>query len=372
VNGGAVSSGPVPAPRPHILSLAPYALADLSVAGRLRAIHLAQNENATPPGAAALQAVQAAMANINRYPEGDAGTLRHAIAAAENLSADRIVCGAGSMELLALLAQAYLGPGDEVVVSEYGYIFFRTVTELAGARFVLAPEREFSTDIDAMLSRVGPRTCMMFLANPNNPTGSLLSRAALRSLRASLRGDIILVIDAAYSEYVTEADYESGAELVDTTPNTVMIRTFSKIHGLAGLRVGWGYFPAPIAQIINRVRHPNNVSGLAIAAATAAIADRAHVAGMRRANADLRTWFTQELRQMGLVPRDGHGNFVLLPFASPESAAAARQCLKTLGVVVRPMPAYGLDQCLRITLGTQDELCVACEALQAFSKGGRP
>src|SRR4029077_17938607 len=230
-----------------------YALADLSVAGHLRAIHLAQNENATPPGAAALQAVQAAMANINRYPEGDAGTLRHAIAAAENLSADRIVCGAGSMELLALLAQAYLGPGDEVVVSEYGYIFFRTVTELAAARFVLAPGRVFTPAMNASLSRVGPRTCMMFLANPNNPTGSLLSRAALRSLRASLRGDIILVIDAAYSEYVTEADYESGAELVDTTPNTVMIRTFSKIHGLAGVGGGGGGFPGP-APPINTTR----------------------------------------------------------------------------------------------------------------------
>src|SRR5262249_23730732 len=154
--------------------------------------------------------------------------------------------GAGSMELLALLAQAYLGPEDEVVISEYGYVFFRTVAELVGVRIVLAPEQNFRADIDAMLARVGPRTRMLFLANPNNPTGSLLSRAELRSLRAALRGDIMLVIDAAYAEYVTEPDYEPGIELVDADANTVMIRTFSKVHGLAGLRVGWGYFPQAI------------------------------------------------------------------------------------------------------------------------------
>ncbi|HTO83553.1 MAG TPA: histidinol-phosphate transaminase [Methylomirabilota bacterium] len=368
----AVVDGPaaaLPKPRPHVLSLAPFALAERTVAPHLRAIHLAQNENATPPGKAALAVMQAALAAVNRYPEADAATLREAIAAAENLPAGRIVCGAGSMELLALLAQGYLGPDDEVVISDYGYVFFRTVAELVGARVVLAPERNFRTDIDAMLARVGPRTRMLFLANPNNPTGSLLSRTELHSLRASLRSDIMLVIDAAYAEYVTEPDYEAGAALVDADANTVMMRTFSKVHGLAGLRVGWGYFPPAIADVVNRLRHPNNVGSIAIAAAAAAIADRAHVAAVRAANADLRTWFSRELRQIGLAPCESHGNFVLLPFTSGGDAAAAKDFLKSRGILIRPMTAYGLDRCLRITLGTRDELVAVLDALRLGAAG---
>jgi histidinol-phosphate aminotransferase len=361
---------PAPAPQPHLRALAPFALADRSVAAHLRAIHLAQNENAVAPGVAALEAIRAATANINRYPEADAATLRYAIAKAENLSAERIICGAGSMELLALLGQAYLGPDDEIVISEYGYLFFRTVAELVGARFVLAPEHDFRTDIDAMLACVGPRTRMVFIANPNNPTGSLLSQAEVRRLRAALRSDIILVIDAAYAEYVTEPGYEPGVALVDAAPNTVMMRTFSKVHGLAGLRVGWGYFPAAIADVVNRMRHPNNVSTIAIAAAAAAVADRAHVVTVRAANAALRTSFVQELRRMGLALCDSHANFVLLPFASPEDAAAAREFLKARGILIRPMSAYGLDQCLRITIGTADEMRAVGESLRAWQYGG--
>ncbi|HET6619005.1 MAG TPA: histidinol-phosphate transaminase [Dongiaceae bacterium] len=363
-------TAPSPAPRPHLRALAPFALADRSGAAHLRAIQLAQNENAVAPGAAALEAMRAVIATINRYPEADAASLRKAIAKAENLSAERIICGAGSMELLALLAQAYVGPDDEIVISQYGYVFFRTVAELVGARFVLAPEREFCTDIDAMLACVGPRTRMVFIANPNNPTGSLLSQAEVRRLRAALRGDIILVIDAAYAEYVTEPSYEPGVALVDAAANTVMVRTFSKVHGLAGLRIGWGHFPAAIADVVNRMRHPNNVSTVAIAAAAAAIADRAHVATVRAANAALRASFVQELRQMGFAPCDSHANFVLLPFASPEHATGARDFLKARGILIRPMSAYGLDRCLRITIGTADEMRVVGESLRAWQSEG--
>jgi histidinol-phosphate aminotransferase len=359
-------AGPLPKPRSHVLSLAPFALAERTVAPHLRAIHLAQNENPTPPGQSALAAMQAALAGVNRYPEADAVTLRQAIAAAENLPAGRIVCGAGSMELLALLARGYLGPSDEIVISEYGYVFFRTVAELVGARFVLAPEQDFRADIDALLAQVGPHTRMMLLANPNNPTGSLLPRAELQALRASLRPDIILVIDAAYAEYVTEPDYEAGTALVDATSNTVMIRTFSKVHGLAGLRVGWGYFPPAIADVVNRLRHPNNVGSVAIAAAAAAIADRTHVAAVRAANADLRTWFSRALREIGLAPCDSHGNFLLLPFASSGDAIAAKEFLKSRGILIRPMTAYGLDRCLRITLGTREELAAVLDALRLW------
>jgi histidinol-phosphate aminotransferase len=359
-------TAPWPTPRPHVRSLAPFMLADRTVAPGLKAIHLAQNESPIGPGPAALAALRAATENLNRYPEADAVTLRHAIAKAERLDADRIICGSGSMELLALLAQAYLGPGDEIVISQYGYVFFRTVAELVGARFVLAPERDFRTDIDAMLARVTPRTRMVFVANPNNPTGTLLTGAEIARLRAALRSDVILVIDAAYAEYVTEPGYDPGAALVEAGANTVMMRTFSKIHGLAGLRVGWGYFPAPIAEIVNRMRHPNNVTAIGITAAAAAIADRAHIAAVRDANAALRTGFIAELRRIGLTPCDSQANFVLLPFASAERAASSRTHLKDRGILIRPMTAYGLDQCLRITLGTPEEMRAVEDALRQW------
>jgi histidinol-phosphate aminotransferase len=353
-----------PKPQAHVAAMAPFVLAERNVAAHLKPIHLAQNENAGAPGAAALAALRSA-AELNRYPESDAASLRHAIGAAEHLDPDRIICGGGSMELLSLLAQAYLGPGDEAVISQYGYVFFRTVAEQVGARFVLASERGFRTDIDAVLAAVGPRTRMVLVANPNNPTGSLLTPDEITRLRAGLRGDILLVLDAAYAEYVTAGGYDPGVALVDAAANTVMIRTFSKIHGLAGLRVGWGYFPAPIAAAVNRLRHPNNVSTPAIAAAAAAITDRAHIETVRSANADLRTLFIAALGGLGLVPCESHTNFVLVPFASAEEAGAARDFLKSRGILVRPMHPYGLDQCLRITLGTKMEMDAVVDALSA-------
>jgi histidinol-phosphate aminotransferase len=356
---------PAPQPRPHILAMAPFVLAERNVADHLRAIHLAQNESAVPPGAAARAAMIAAANTLNRYPENDAATLRRAIAAAEGLAAERIVCGSGSMELLALLAQAYVGPEDEIIISQYGYVFFRTVAELVGARFVLAPERDFQTDIDAILAKVTPRTRMVFIANPNNPTGTVTPEREIRRLRSQLRSDVILVIDAAYAEYVTAPDYTPGAGLVDSTANTVMMRTFSKIHGLAGLRVGWGYFPAAIAETVNRLRHPNNVSSIGIAAASAAIADRAHVEAARAANGALRSWFVDALREMEFATPESQGNFVLVPFPSAQEAAATRNALKARGILVRPMAVYGLDQCLRITLGIRDEMEAVIDVLQA-------
>jgi histidinol-phosphate aminotransferase len=361
-------TSPQPKPLPHVAAMAPFVLAERNVAAHLRPILLAQNENASPPGAAALAALRAAMTGLNRYPENDAATLRHAIAAAERLDADRIICSAGSMELLALLAQAYLGAGDEVVISEYGYIFFRTVAEAVGAGYVLAPERDFHTDIDAVLAQVGPRTRMVLLANPNNPTGTLLDREDVARLRAGLRSDILLVIDAAYAEYVTDPDFDPGAGLVDTGANTAMVRTFSKIHGLAGLRAGWGYFPEAVAATVNRLRHPNNVSAPAIAAAAAAIGDRAHIAATRAANAALRDRFTVALGGLGLAPCESHANFVLVPFGTAVEAASARDFLKSRGVLVRPMHPYGLDHCLRITLGTAPEVDAVTAALGAWRK----
>jgi histidinol-phosphate aminotransferase len=270
------------------------------------------------------------------------------------------------MELLSLLAQSYLAPGDEAVVSQYGYLFFRTVIELSGAAVVLAPERGYVTDLDAMLDKVRPKTRMVFLANPNNPTGSLLGGTELSAFRASLRDDVLLVLDGAYAEYVTQPGFDPGIELVKATPNTVMLRTFSKIHGLAGLRIGWGYFPQAIADIVNRVRLPNAITAPALAAAAVAIADRAHADGMRRSNAENRDRFAGALRRMGLAPLPSHANFVLLPFASPTEAAAAQEFLKAQGIVIRPMGGYDLGDCLRITIGASEEMAALLTAIETW------
>jgi len=356
-----------PAPRPHVLSLARYELAELPPAGLKRVIHLSQNENASPPSTAAIEAARSALAEANRYPHGDAGPLRHAIAGAEGLSAERIVCAGGSMELLSLLSQAYLGPGDEVVVSEHGYLFFRTVARQVGANVAVAPERDLAMDVDAILDRVGPRTRMVLLANPNNPTGSMLGGAEIRRLAKALSGDIMLVLDGAYADYVGEPDYEAGAALVEETGNTIMIRTFSKIHGLAGLRVGWGYFPAAIAEIINCIRQPNGVTQPGMAAAAVSIADRARMAAQRRTNAETRDWFARQVAAMGLRPYPSHGNFILTRFAGASDSADAYRFLKGEGIFLRPMSAYGLADCLRITIGGIEEMRALADALQTWT-----
>jgi len=361
---------PAPAAHAHILALAPYELAAPAPAGLSRAIHLSQNENTAPASAAALEAARRALDEAHRYPHGDAGPLREAIAAAvEGLAAERIICAAGSMELLSLLGQAYLGPGDEVVVSEHGYLYFRSVARQAGAGLAVAPEPDLAMSVDRLLEKVGPHTRMLLLANPNNPTGSLLSGAEIRRLSAGLREDILLVLDGAYAEYVTDPGYESGAALVDSTANTAMVRTFSKIHGLAGLRVGWGYFPAAVAGVLNRIRHPNGVTQPGMAAAAVAIGEQGRVAQLRAANASLRGRLAGELSRLGLQPYPSHGNFVLTRFASEARATDAFCHLKAEGVFVRPMRGYGLGECLRITIGTAEEMDVLVEALRAWSAG---
>jgi histidinol-phosphate aminotransferase len=359
-----------PLPRDHIPSLEPYKLAERGSAGR-PLIRLDQNENAADPSPAAMAAAQAALLEVNRYPEGDAASLRAAVAETEGLPAEQIICGAGSMELLGLIAQAYLRPGDEAVVSRYGYLYFRSVAQANGGSAVLAPERGLSAEVDALLASVTARTRILFLANPNNPTGTLLRQDEIHRLRAGLREDIILVLDAAYAEYVGASGYDPGAALVAAGSNTVMLRSFSKIHGLAGLRVGWGYFPAEIGSMLNRIRHPNGVSAPGIAAAAAAIRDRTHIAAVRRANADIRDWFIGALRPLGFEAGESHGNFLLLPFADAAAATVAYGHLKGEGIMLRPMNGYGLSHYLRVTLGMREEMEQLLQALADWREGGR-
>lgn len=358
-----------PRPRRHLLAISPYKLPETQVPGASRVLHLASNESAVPPSPAAVDAYRRAAGDLRFYPDGPATGLREAIAAHEGLDPNRIVCGAGSMELLSLIASVYLEPGAEAIHSRYGYLYFQTATRLAGAVPVAAPERDVEGDVDAILGRVTPATRVVFLANPNNPTGSLVPPGEVERLRRELRPDVLLILDAAYAEFVAAPDYQPGARLVEAAgDNTVMLRTFSKIHGLAALRVGWAYCPLPVADMLNRVRGPNNVCAAAQAAAIAALSDTAHVAQYFEQNARLRRWFTGEARALGLAPHDSEGNFVLIRFnrGADRSAAATWEHLKRQGILVRPMDEYGLDDCLRFTIGTEDEMRATAAALRAF------
>ncbi len=360
-----------PTPRPGILEVAPYVGGEASVPGVKRVARLASNENPLGASPRAVAAYDALKDDLHRYPDGAATHLRQALAEAENLDPARIVCGAGSDELIALLVRGYAGPGDEVLHSAHGFLMYSIAARAAGATPVAAPERDLTADVEALLARVTARTRLVFLANPNNPTGSYLSAAQVRALRGGLPDRVLLVIDSAYAEYVEAADYTSGADLVEACDNLVMIRTFSKIHGLASLRLGWAYCSRAVAEVLNRLRGPFNVTQAAQAAGVAAIADKDHVARARRHNAQWRAWLAERLGAAGLHPHPSVGNFVLVEFSSDAArgAAAALAYLKGRGILVRAMAGYGLPECLRITIGTEAETRAVADALAEFMAG---
>ena len=285
----------LPTPRPGVLDIDAYVPGASQVPGGLKPIKLSSNETPLGPSPKAVAAFSAAGAALERYPDGEAKALREAIAARFGLAPERIVCGAGSDELISLIAHAYLGPGDEGLYTEHGFLLYRIVILAAGATPVVAPETGLKADVDAILARVTERTKVVFLANPNNPTGTYLPIDAVRRLRAGLPSHVLLVLDAAYAEYVRRNDYEAGLELVATSENTVMTRTFSKIFGLAGLRIGWAYCPSAVAEALNRIRGPFNLSAPAIAAGAAAMADCAHIDDAVRHNETWLPWLTTEI-----------------------------------------------------------------------------
>lgn len=360
-----MTTTPGPTPRPGILDIAAY------VGGEaLGSIRLASNEGALGPSPRAMEAYGRLAGSIHRYPDGGSSELRQALAQRFNLPADRLVCGSGSDELIGLLTRSYVGPGDEVLYSAHGFLMYPISAKACGATPVAAPEKDLKADIDALLARVTPRTRMVFLANPNNPTGTYLTAAELARLHAGLPSDVVLVIDAAYAEYVDAPDYSSGVELVEKFPNVVMTRTFSKIFALGALRLGWAYCPPGIADVLNRVRGPFNVSAAAQAAGVAALADTDFLERSRAHNTQWRAWFCQAVRDLGLTVHDSVTNFVLVDFAGQapgkDDAEAARQYLKARGILVRQMGAYGLPTCLRVTIGTGDEMRTVTDTLKAF------
>ena len=358
-----------PVPQPGILAIAPYVPGRSDVPDGVRLIKLSANESPLGASPDAIEAFRAMAGRIHIYPEGSSRLLREALGEVHGLDPARIVCGFGSDDLLHLLAQIYLGVGDEAVMSQYGFNVYPIITRGASAEIVMAPEVEYRASVDALLAAVTPRTKVVFLANPNNPTGSYLDGAELRRLHAGLRADILLVIDSAYAEYVTADDYTAGIDLVDAAENVVMVRTFSKM-GIAGERVGWMYGPPHIVDLVHRLRGPFNVTLAGQAAAAAAARDTAFTARLRAHNARWRDWLTGALRSNEITVPPSQGNFVLALFRDAETARAAFTALRDTGLLVREMHSYGIANGLRISIGLEEDMRGVAAVLKQFGARG--
>ncbi|MEO1194178.1 MAG: histidinol-phosphate transaminase [Pseudomonadota bacterium] len=342
------------APRPHVAAMAAYPLPDVGRGGEEPPISLAQNESFQPPSLAAQSAAQAALANGQLYADPGWNRLRAAIARQHGLDPATLLCGAGSMDLIAALAQAYLGPGTAALIPAQGYLFFRTATQLSGARVDLAPEVDFAVDHQALLRALQPDSKILFVADPANPTGTFKGAAWLRQLRTALPEDLLLVIDQAYGEFVDPQE----SDLFDLVQrgDTVILRTFSKAYGLAGLRCGWGCFPSAFAQEVAKFLFGGNPSGPSQAAATAAMDDQASMRALVAETGKRRQILTQRLRGLGITVPESHTNFLLLVFPDASVAALADQRLREAGLVLRPMASYDLPQALRLTIGPEPAL----------------
>lgn len=357
-----------PVPRPGVMDIHAYVPGKSNAAPGVKVHKLSSNETPLGPSPKAIEAYRGVGDTLELYPEGSAAALRQAIAARYGLDPARIVCGAGSDELLSLLTNAYVGPGDEGLFSEHGFLVYRIAILAAGGTPVSAPERNLTADVDALLERVTPRTKIVFLANPNNPTGTYLPFDEVKRLQAGLPPHVLLVLDAAYAEYVRRNDYASGLELVATSDNVVMTRTFSKIHGLANLRLGWLVGPAHVVEALNRIRGPFNVSGPAMAAGAAAISDETHVAAAIEHNDVWLAWLTREITALGLTVTPSVGNFLLVHFDREPGRTAqdADAFLTARGLVLRRVDAYGLPGALRLTIGSEEANRLVVQALKDF------
>lgn len=356
-----------PRPLPGILDIHPYKGGEATLPGIAKPVKLASNENPFGASEKALRAFANAACSINIYPEGGATALRAAIAKRYGLNPERIVCGAGSDEIFALLGRAYLAPGDEIVQSQYAFLIYAIVAKTAGADVRTAPDKGFTVDVDAMLSLVTPRTKLVFLANPNNPTGTYLPAEEVRRLHAGLPPDVLLVIDAAYAEYVRRNDYAAGVELVSEFNNVIMTRTFSKIHGLAAIRLGWAYGPQPVIDVLNRVRLPFNVNTPAMLAGIAALEDTDFAERSAEHNARELNRVTEKLTKLGYEVTASVANFVLIHFP-PGKAEQVDAFLRTRGYITRSVKAYGLPDALRLSIGSVEDNDGVLSAFADFAR----
>ncbi|MGO4621085.1 histidinol-phosphate transaminase [Ensifer sp. 2YAB10] len=344
-----------PEPRSGILDIAAYVPGKEHAPGVAKVHKLSSNE--TPLGASpkAIEAFQSVAFNLERYPDGQARALREAIGAVHGLNPANIMCGNGSDELLGLLCHTYLGPGDEGIITEHGFLVYKIQILAAGAVPVTVKEKDARVDVDAILSAVTERTKVVFLANPANPTGTYIPVDEVRRLHAALPEGVLLVLDAAYAEYVRRNDYAAGLELVSASRNVVMTRTFSKIYGLAGLRIGWMYAPPEVIDAVDRVRGPFNLSAPSIAAGAAAIRDQAFVATAVDHNLTWLARVTEALEAIGLRITPSVTNFVLIHFPEEtgKRAEEADDFLTSRGYILRAVRSYGFPNALRMTIGSE-------------------
>ena len=338
-------------PKPGVCDIAPYVAGTTSTS--VDQTDLSSNESAIGPSPIAVRALIESAKSASRYPDSSARLLREALSLRYHIDATRIVCGNGSNELLSLMAKAYVRPGDEVLFGQYAFLVYRLATLSSSGIPTTAPEPGFRIDVEEMLARTTSKTRLVYLANPNNPTGTYIPGDEVRRLRAGLSPEVLLVIDSAYAEYVERDDYDDGLDLAEQLPNVVVTRTFSKVYGLAGLRIGWAYCPVAIADVLNRVRDPFNVSITAQCAAAAALLDTEHVRLSVAHNELWRLRVTSALRELGLTVVDSVGNFILIQFCDGPTACEAYRFLCGHGLILRGVANYGLSDCLRMTIGSE-------------------
>lgn len=356
-----------PTPKPWIMDIAPYVPGKSKTDDGRKAIKLSSNENPLGTSPAARAAFATAANSLERYPDASGTELREALAAKHGLDPDRIIYGNGSDEVLHLAAGAFAGPGDEIIYVNYGFTVYPIATKRVGAVPVVAPDKDYATDVDAILASVTDKTRIVFVANPNNPTGTHASREEIARLHAELRDDILLVLDHAYAEYIDGDIDDGGMELAMTAPNVLVTRTFSKMYGLAAERIGWGYGAPAIIEAMHRIRLPFSITIAGTAAAIAALNDDDFVARCKAENAKWRRWFSDEIAKLGnagmrAVP--SQANFVLVLFEGKLTGEAAYQGLMDAGYIVRWLPGQGLPHGLRITIGNEEETRAVAAILQ--------
>ncbi|MCI0600642.1 MAG: histidinol-phosphate transaminase [Beijerinckiaceae bacterium] len=365
-------AGSSPRSRAAISRIDPYVPGESEAPGATKVFKLSANETPLGPSPLAKQAFRGYASRLHEYPDGAARALREALGARHGLDPARIVTGNGSDEILHLLASAYIGHGDEGIFTEHGFLVYRIAIIAAGGVPVVAEETNLTADADTILAKVGPRTKMVFLANPNNPTGTYLPAAEIERLALSLPRHVLLVIDAAYAEYAGRTDYLPGQELVETSENIVMTRTFSKIYGLAGLRLGWCYAPRHVCDALNRIRGPFNTNGAAMAAGIAALNDDSHLARAVAHNDTWLPWLAKEISVLGIKVTPSVCNFLLLHFKDAAQAIAADRFLSSRGLILRAVSAYGLPHCLRLTAGSEEANRLVVAALTHFAAAESP
>ena len=352
------------APQPGIMDIAPYVGGKAGKTGQSNVLKLSSNENPLGPSRNAIDAFKNTASSLNIYPSGDHDGLRSAIAEIYGLDKSKIICGSGSDEILAFLCQTYIGQGDEAVYTEHGFEMYKIGIRANGGTPISVAENNRETDVDNILSACNEKTKLVFVANPNNPTGTMISAGEIGRLADSIPAGSLLILDGAYAEYVE--GFDGGAALVDTRDNVVMTRTFSKIFGLGGLRVGWGYCPDHVVDALNRVRGPFNVNNAALAAAEAAVRDQDYIDYCRAENATWRKWLATELSDMGIPSDQSHANFVLARFEDEDCAINADAALNDQGLLVRRVANYNLPHCLRITVGDAEGCKRVANVLREF------